>query len=405
MDDKEQRVLVILNRLDIGGTSINTIPLINLMQQKFIINILYGEKDSENSTVQYFKTLYPNLVLTPIKNLQKKKSFISLLQAYSQVSQEIKWFKPTVIHTHGSLSGIIGRFAAKNNSVPVIIHTYHGHFFHSYFSTGTTKLIIALEQIIARFTDKIIVLSNQQKEDIVNNYKITTASKATIVPLGINQKYFSNLATQKRAFFRNTFLLDNDTIAIGLIGRLVPIKNPFFFIQVCTQLKKVTTQKLLFFIVGDGELIKPLQIFLTKQEIPFSSPESINKNPLFVFTSWYTDIAEVHHGLDIVALTSLNEGTPLSLIEAQYCGKPIVATNVGGVKDAVIDGQTGFLLNNGDSKGFVDKLALLVNDSSIRNSMGSNAHNFIKEMSSSEKQLNATIELYTSLITQKTKLA
>ncbi|MBC7720774.1 MAG: glycosyltransferase [Pedobacter sp.] len=403
MDDKEQKVLVILNRLDIGGTSINTIPLISLMKQNFTVKILYGEKDSENGIVQYFRTQYPNLVLTPIKSLQKRKSFISLLKAYLQISKEIKWFKPTIVHTHGSLSGIIGRFSAKNNNVSVIVHTYHGHFFHSYFSTATTKLIIVLEQIIAKFTDKIIVLSGQQKEDIVNNYKITTGSKTTIIPLGIHQQYFSNQSTQKRVFFRNKFLVDDDTVAIGLIGRLVPIKNPFFFIEVCTQLKKVTQQKLLFFIVGDGELIKPLQLFLTTQQIPFSSPEIINKNPLFIFTSWYTNIAEVHHGLDIVALTSLNEGTPLSLIEAQYCGKPIIATNVGGVKDAVIDGETGFLLNKGDSHGFVEKLTLLVNDADLRNSMGSNAHNFIKEMSSSEKQLEATIELYTSLISKKTK--
>ncbi len=388
---------MVLNRLDIGGTSINTIPLIQLLQKNFIIRVLYGKEDSSENAISYFTYEYPAVSFTSLKHLKKKNNLFSFLSAYREIKKKLVDFEPDIIHTHGSIAGIAGRLCAKNK-VPFIVHTYHGHFFHSYFSNLVTTTVIRLEKFLASFTNSVIVLSQQQKKDIVETYNITSKKNAVIIPLGIPHTYFSQEPDYKRQAFREKYNLSKNTIAIGLIGRLAAIKDPLFFVKVCIALKKETTIGLAFFIVGDGELMQPLQQYLQNLNIPFCSPSQSHNNPLFIFTSWYTSIAEVHHGLDIVALTSHNEGTPLSLIEAQYCSKPVVAANVGGVRDAVIDGTSGFLIEEADEAAFVQRLKLLVENEPLRNEMGIKAHQFISENFSMEKQAQQTTNLYNRLL-------
>jgi len=170
---------------------------------------------------------------------------------------------------------------------------------------------------------------------------------------------------EKRSDFRKKWLIEEDEIAIGIIGRLVPIKNHHFFLNVVKEISKSTTKKIRFVIIGDGELRGQLENYCKELQIDFSTENSISK-ALVTFTSWITAIDIALAGLDIIALTSKNEGTPVSLIEAQAASKPIVTTNVGGIKNIVKPDVTALLSEVNDEKQFTSNLLSLIEDENKR---------------------------------------
>lgn len=196
--------------------------------------------------------------------------------------------------------------------------------------------------------------------------------------------------------FRERFKLNSTQLGIGIVGRLAPIKNHYLFIDAAIILLKKNVDHLIFFIVGDGEKTNSVKRYLNQElKSVFGNIDLINH---FVFTSWYTEIEEVQNGLDIVVLTSSNEGTPLSIIEAQICGKPIVATNVGGVADTIINNKTGFVVENNNAELIAEKLLDLVSNESLRIELGKKATDFASVNFSLQKQIENTKQLYQQLL-------
>jgi glycosyltransferase involved in cell wall biosynthesis len=394
------RLLIILNRFVIGGQAADTLSLAWHLKNDFEILVLTGEKEKDETEPEFLLQKYPGVVLKKNKYLRRGiNPFIDLLAFFHALIAIIR-YKPHIVHTHGAKPGFAGRVAAWIAGVPVIVHTFHGHIFHSYFSKLISGFIASVERIVGKITTCAIALSESQKNELVNQYHILPALKIVIIQLGFDFEDDKDPATLRQNF-RNKYNLQQDDIAIGIVGRIVPIKNHSFFVKVIHRiLTSGDKNPPAFFIIGDGDLRSNVEKELHQKKIAFSN-KSISRATRVVFTSWLTDIIEVMNGLDIVVLTSLNEGTPLSVIEAQYFKKPIVATNVGGLKDSMRPGITGFIVEKNDLITFCEKLDLLIVDEHLRNTMGKDGNQFVSVQFSKQKEITLTRDLYFYLLRKK----
>ncbi|MDC0338995.1 glycosyltransferase [Flavobacteriales bacterium] len=358
------KVLRIINRLNIGGPTYNAAYLSKYLSDDFETLLIAGEKDETEDSSQF---ILHELGLKPIIIPEMKRA-VNLKNdriAYQKIKEIIAHFKPDIVHTHASKAGAIGRLAAYKMKVPVILHTFHGHVFHSYFGKVKTTIYKTIERNLARKSTKIIAISAIQKKELSKIHKIAKPNKIEVIPLGFDLNKFKENQKGKRNIFRQKWLIEDDEIAIGIIGRLVPIKNHHFFLNVVKNLKEATTKMVRFLIIGDGELRDELENYCNQLEIDFSTEKNAT-NTLLTFTSWITDIDVALAGLDIVALTSKNEGTPVSLIEAQAAGKPIVSTNVGGIENIVIPNETALLSNINDEQLFTENMLSLIEEEDKR---------------------------------------
>jgi glycosyltransferase involved in cell wall biosynthesis len=361
------RVLRILNRLIIGGPAKNAIYLTKYMQPEFETMLVTGGHDVNEEGANFLAT-ENGVEPYCIPEMQRNISFNNDWIAFQKLKKIIKEFKPDIVHTHAAKSGALGRMAAKQCRVPVIVHTFHGHVFHSYFDSLKTKAFITAERQLAKFSDAIVAISNIQEKELVDDFKIAPKSKFRVIPLGLDLDIFLTDQEIKRKKFRNEFQIDDETIAIGIVGRLVPVKNHSLFLKGLKNVLEKSNRKIKAFIVGDGETRKAIQEEACLMGIKYSiHTDNIHQHPL-VFTSWRTDIDVIYAGLDIVALTSLNEGTPVSLIEAQTSGMPIVSTRVGGISDVVLENVSALLSDINNEEEFKNNLLKMVEDDQLRNS-------------------------------------
>ncbi|MEP6466790.1 MAG: glycosyltransferase [Parafilimonas sp.] len=393
------RLLILTNRLIVGGISNDIIPLAYYLHPEFDILILCGEKDEGEADALFLLSKYPGLQIKKINAFQKKNNIFKDVAAWFSILKEIKNFNADIVHTHGAKSGFLGRLAAYKNQVPAIVHTYHGHHFHSYYGNFKSNILLKIETMLGRITTKVIAISKWQAKELVEVYKIVPAKKIKTISLGIEAEKINSDPFTKRIAFRKKYGIEDDVIVIGIAGRIVPIKNLKLFILVASRLMRRTKKRICFFIIGDGFLKS--QIEEQCKDVNISYTETASEKANIIFTSWIQDIGPAMHAMDIVALTSNNEGTPMSLIEAQFCGKPVVATNAGGVKDTVIDGETGFLVALNDADAMLEKLMLLVENSELRNAMGIKAADFAAQNFSKQKEVESYDQLYKSLLTLK----
>ena len=397
------RILRIHNRLIIGGPTLNVLYLTKYLAPEFESLLIVGEKEDHEKDA-FFLAEQMGIKTISIPDMGRSLHPYRDYKAYKNVQRIIKNFKPDIVHTHAAKPGAIGRLAATSISDAIIVHTYHGHVFHSYFGRLKTKFIIQIERFLAKRSDVLIAISGQQKKELVEEFKIAGNDKFRIIPLGFELEKFHENQEQKRKKFREEFNLGDDEIAIGIIGRLVPVKNHSLFLEGIEYVMKTTRKKIRAFIVGDGETKKELQEKAKKMGIPFTSIDDTDKTAFLIFTSWRSDIDIVNAGLDIIVLTSLNEGTPVSLIEAQAAGKPIVSTRVGGIADIVIENETALLSDVGDTPGFQKNLAKLVENESLRNCLGKKGADHVQQKFRVERLVTDMKNLYQELLVKKKRI-
>ncbi|WP_153798245.1 glycosyltransferase family 4 protein [Foetidibacter luteolus] len=394
-------LLFLLNRLVIGGQSLDTIPLAHYLAKKnFTVNVVYGDKQPDEEDALFLLKKFPIHNVQKIKHLKRTVNPLKDVLAFIEIYRLIKKIKPDIVHTHGAKSGLIGRLAARMAGVKVIAHTFHGHIFHSYYNSFVSLLVKKAEQFLGSISTAIVAISPFQKNELTGVYKIAPPQKIHVIPLGSDPANYIQDSEIHRASFRKQYNLSENEIAIGIIGRMVPVKNQALFVEVVALMMKNGSPNLRFFLVGDGELKPVLQRQLSQAGIVWAEQGNNPAAPV-IFTSWVDDITQVLHGLDIVALTSLNEGTPLSLIEAQLCSKPIVATNVGGVRDTISEGETGLLVNSFSPEDFAEKLNLLIQSPSLRQSMGQKGRIFATQKFSRQREVEQTKQLYYDCLKQK----
>ena len=396
------RVLRILNRLIIGGPSKNAVYLSRYMQPDFETMLVIGGKEEHEQDADF---LAKDHGIEPfcIPEMKRPISPTTDYKAYQRLKKIIKDFKPDIVHTHAAKSGALGRLAAKNSGVPVIVHTFHGHVFHSYFNSLKTNFFIRAERYLAGMTDSIVAISDVQKKELSNDFRIAKEDKFRVIPLGLDLDAFGLEQELKRIKFRSEFKLDDDTIAIGIIGRLVPIKNHSLFLKGLKKVLSSGSAKVKAFIIGDGDSREAIKAQARELGINFSvHTDKEHPHPL-VFTSWRTDVDVICAGLDIVVLTSLNEGTPVSLIEAQAAGKPIVSTRVGGIADVVMENKSALLSNVDDVESFSNNLVRIVNDEALRHSFSNAGKQFVIDKFGYQRLVKDMNQLYRELLDRKRK--
>lgn len=393
-----KKVLRILNRFNVGGPTHNATFLTKYLYPEYETKLIAGKKLPSEASSEYM--LKENEIdFEIIDDMSRSINIIKDLKSFFRIKKIIREFKPDIVHTHASKSGALGRLAAIASNVPIIVHTFHGHVFHSYFGNLKTRFYIFLERFLAKKSSAIIAISDLQRKELINDFDICSETQTHTIPLGFNLKKFQDDNLLKRNIFRNEFNLEEDLIAVGIIGRLTPIKNHPFFLEAVKKLLGMTSRKFKVFIVGDGEDKKALEVLCNELNLTFNA-EGI-EDPLIYFTSWRKDMDAVYAGLDLVALTSKNEGTPVTLIEAQASNKPIVTTDVGGVRDVVMPDVTAYVSDKNDSTKFATNMSLLLNNDSERLRMGSAGYNHVSELFSYKRLVKDVSELYENLLNEK----
>jgi glycosyltransferase involved in cell wall biosynthesis len=346
------KVLRIINRFNIGGITYNVSYLSKFLEPDYETLLVGGPEEEGEDSSLYIPL---NLGLKPrvLEQFQRSINLKADYRAYKEIKKIIKEFKPDIVHTHASKAGAVGRLAAIHCKVPVIVHTFHGHVFHSYFGKLKTGFYIFIERWLAKRSTAIVAISKKQKEELSETFRIAKAEKIHVVPLGFDLTRFTENKAENRKSFREKYRLADDRIAIGIIGRLAPVKNHRLFVESIAYLKQQGISNFKAFIVGDGETKTEIIGFCKELQVSFS--ETPGAEAEIIFTSWIKNVEWALHGLDIIALTSLNEGTPVSIIEAQAAEKYVVATNVGGIAD-VLHPDCGLLSESNQSDLYFSNL-------------------------------------------------
>ena len=394
------RVLQIINRLNLGGPTFIAGYLTAYLGEGYETMLLAGQKDDSEESSEF---IVRNMGITPryINNMRREINWKDDKIAYKEIDAIIKEFKPDIVHTHAAKAGTLGRLAAINNNVPVILHTFHGHVFEGYFGKLKTAVFLNIERYLAWRSSGIIAISKVQKEELSQKFKVSSEKKSFVIPLGIDLEKFQTNQKEKRTDFREQYHLSNDTIAVGIIGRIVPIKNHQLFLDCWKEILSKTTKKVHAFIIGDGEDREVIFEYCRKLNLNYNLGSDYNQENTITFTSWIIDIDKPVAGLDIIALTSNNEGTPVSLIEAQAAGKAIVSTNVGGIRDIVIEGETALLSPKEDRELFSKNLLELIENESIRNKMATSSPSFAELSFGYMKMVENHRQLYSRLLSEK----
>lgn len=394
------RVLRILNRLIIGGPALNACYLTKYMAPDWETMLVIGGKDDHEQDATH---LTERLGIEPVIVPEMKRAIDLRTDrtAYLKIKKLIQDFKPDVVHTHAAKSGFLGRMAALACDVPVTVHTFHGHVFHSYFGKMKTRTFIEIERYLARKSSGIIAISELQKDELSQVYKICPPEKINIIPLGFDLDRFQTNQDQKRASFRKRFQIQDDEIAIGIVGRIVPVKNHALFVAAAAGVLAKTGKKLRFVVVGDGDMRASMEADFRSHGVDYAYYPQEPRAATAICVSWQTEMDEVFAGLDIIALSSHNEGTPVSLIEAQAAGRPVVSTRVGGVADVVHHGHSGLITPAGNAGAFAEALLQLTEDPARRQQFAQAGTASVMERFSYQRLVADMDEYYRRLLVEQ----
>jgi len=400
---KKNKIIRIIARLNIGGPAQHVVFLSEALDKNNFETILVtGEIEDSEGDMSYLAS-ERNLNVTNVPGFRRKLDFVGDIKVFWKVFKIIAKEKPDIIHTHTAKAGTLGRVAgiiynifAKNKAI--LIHTFHGHVLSGYFGTLKSSIFVYIERFLAHFTNKIIAVSASVYQDLTR-LKIGNRTKIVIIPLGLELDSFLAINSMK------DISKTPEYFKVGIIGRLVPIKNHRLFLESARlYIDNKLHLPIKFVIIGDGELKNELENYA----------KELNLNDVIEFRGWLKDLDKVYSKLDIVCLTSLNEGTPVSLIEAMAASKPVIATNVGGVKELLSNNppslnqtsnlqicERGILTKSCNINAFTEGLRILAEDKCLRNKMGQNGREFAKERFSKERLTFDIKNLYISLIERR----
>jgi glycosyltransferase involved in cell wall biosynthesis len=331
MNDSRRKITVlrVIDRLNVGGPAIHVaLASKGLDRSRFRTVLVHGNVEPGEADMSDLIT--PDVERVVVPSLGRELRPIADLKTAIRVAEVIRKVRPDVIHTHKAKAGAIGRFAAAISRVPVRIHTFHGHVFRGYFNPIKTRAFIEIERALAISSTKLIALSQGLVNELVDEYRIAPRNRFVIVPLGLDLEPFAN-ASRADATLRRELAIDQTTPLIGIVGRMVPIKDHATFLRAAALLAAEDPRRR-FVLIGGGELENDLR----------DLARSLRLEDRVHFLGWRRDLVRLYPDLDVVALSSKNEGTPVTLIEAMATGVPVAATAVGGVGD-LLAGNRGEL--------------------------------------------------------------
>ncbi len=392
------RILRVIARLNIGGPAIQAISLTGAFQGPDRVSMLVcGDVEPHEGDMAYLAEAR-GVRPWKLQGLGREISPVNDLRVLVRLLGIVARFRPEILHTHTAKAGTLGRTAGilwnalhTREARVRLVHTFHGHVFHSYFGRTKTRVFLEIERFLARFTHRIVVISPAQKEDICRRFRIAPPEKVTVVPLGFDLEPFARLEEAQPT--------QDPGFRVGLVGRLAPVKNHRMLLEAAVRLRgggRVPPVE--FAIVGDGELRDDLE----------QEAAALDLLDAVAFQGWRRDMAAVYAALDAVALTSLNEGTPVTLIEAMAAARPVVATAVGGVPDllghvledlgcGVMRTERGLRIPSGDERALAHAVAYLQDHPEERCALGRRARAYAMSTFGMERLVNDLEGLYRGL--------
>ena len=350
------RILRLVARLNIGGPAVHLGVLAEqLHPPDYETLTVTGAEGADEGN--YFALMGRDVAnLRVIPALGREIHPLRDLATLRAVLALIREFRPDIVDTHTAKAGTLGRLAAWWCRVPAV-HTFHGHVFHGYFSPMKTRVFVAIERWLARQTACLIAVSEAVRRDVLAA-GVGTATRFEVVSLGLDLAPFEQ-AEQHRGALRRDLGLPADVPLIGIVARLVPIKQHELFLDVAARLVALGSPAHLV-IVGDGECRAEVERGIAAR----------NLGQRVHLVGWRSDLPVIYADCDVVLLTSKNEGSPVALIEAHAAACPVVATRVGGVPDVVVEGETGWLCDDGDVEGLAAATARLLSNNDERRRFG-----------------------------------
>lgn len=397
------KIVRIIARLNVGGPARHVVWLTKAFSTGGAESVLVaGTVPEGEEDMGYFAGINgvtPVFIPEMSRELSPKDA-VSLWKVFRLLVRE----RPDIIHTHTAKAGTVGRVAGFLYRWLLwrdvrIVHTFHGHVFHSYYGRFKTRMFLAIERTLARFaTDRVVVISERQRAEICDEFHVGRPSKFAVVPLGLDLAAFSDPGTERDAL-RSEIGASPDDLVVGFVGRLTEIKNIPMLLEAASKIPPEL--KIKFVVIGDGHLRPDLETLAAK----------LGAEDRIRFAGNRNDSDRFYFALDAVALTSLNEGTPLTLIEAMACGRSFVATKVGGVTD--LAGETnepgdgfevrerGLTVASGDVAGLVNALQFLHSNRDRLAELGLNGRAFVESNYSRDRLVSDIRSLYRDLLADR----
>jgi glycosyltransferase involved in cell wall biosynthesis len=383
------KVVRVIARLNIGGPAIHVINLTaGLDPTRFESMLVTGtESRGEGSMLDLARArgvtpvIIPGMVGEATLNQRDLKALIALCRL-------LRRERPHIVHTHTAKAGVLGRVAARLAGVPVVVHTFHGHVLHGYYSPLKNWLLRRAERGLGLLSDRLITVSEQVKRDLVRYY-VADAEKITVIPLGLDLEPFLASAGL-RGKLRRELGMSNGEALVGIVGRIFPIKNHRLFLDAAAHVA-AAVDSVRFLVVGDGVLRPAMEDYARALGIAHR----------VVFTGWRRDLPSIYPDLDVLVVSSNNEGTPVSAIEAMAAGCPVVATRVGGLPDLIEDGETGCLVPPRDAAGLAASIVRVLRDRKMARSLGQAAQAIVARRFTVERLCRDVEDLYVALLARK----
>ena len=347
----------IITKLELGGAQRNTLFTVSHLDRSrfrtFLVSGEGGILDAEAQALlgQDYHCL-PQLIreIRPLRDLQ----------AFFALTALLRRLRPTIVHTHSSKAGILGRLAAWAAHVPVIIHSIHGFGFTSHQHPLQRWLLIAVERVAARVTTRFFAVSAANRDQGIAHH-LFSSDQCTVVRSGVDLHTIRR-ATVDKAAKKRALGCDPAGPLIGMVAPLKPQKAPLDFIRAMARVQ-AACPTVGIILVGDGELRPAVE----------AEADRLGLRTCVKLLGWRRDVAEILHCLDVFVLTSLWEGLPRVYLEALTAGVPIVGTRVDGAEEVITDGRNGYLLDPGDVEGIAERVLRLLNDDALRLGMSRRA--------------------------------
>ena len=377
------RVMRVIARMNVGGPAVQVSGLMRGFDAAAFDQRLYTGFCAADEA-DYLETVATDVQAIRIEGFGRRVSLGGDIKAFISLIREIRRFKPHIIHTHTAKAGFLGRIASIVSLQPSIrVHTFHGHLLNGYFGAFKRSLVIIAEKVLAKFTHELLAVGDKVRQDLLA-VGIGNSKKFGLMPPGLKIGRLSNKKDSQ-----GSYGLSITTLQCAFIGRVTQIKRPDRFLDVVAEIKRRGVE-LEFFMAGDGELLDSCRERIVRENLSVK------------VLGWQSDIEKVLSAADLVVLTSDNEGTPLSLIQAGMAGLPVVTTRVGSVPEVVLDGTTGIIAGL-DVQEISDALQKLANSSEIRAQMGAKAQEFTLANFGVKRLVHDNEELYKRLLASRAK--
>ena len=325
-----------------------------------------------------------------LPGLRRDISPVRDVVAVWRLAQVIRRERPAILHTHTAKAGAVGRLAALlagDAKPPIVVHTFHGHVLRGYFGPLRSFGFRLLERWLARATTALIAVSPEVRDDLVA-LGVAPRERFTVVRLGIELAHRVT-DVDGRDETRRVLGIGPDRFTVGWIGRMTGVTNTDDVLEALRLLRRRGVDATLL-MVGDGP---------DRDHVETRAKElGIIRHCLFL--GYQREVAPWYAAIDAFVLPSVNEGTPVVVMEALAAARPVVATRVGGVPDVVREGEDGFLVDVGDREGLADRLAQLAGDPGLRERMGASGQARVLERYAVERLVDDIDGLYRELLAE-----